>query len=399
MARKQAAKKDVPTVPLPKIFIGSSSEGSRVAQALGVSLDRDRVAQPCHWSNVFDLSSTTVESLEQAAIECPFAVFVLTPDDFVKSRGATKKSPRDNVLWEHGLFCGKNGRDHTFILMPSDVENLKIPSDLLGVTVATYESARLENDITAALSTASFEIGQAIKKAVKIDSPAAASPTLVSPTTSPAEAPPTPSGEIEQAKLRTLATNHVAELLSMLGAGTAGLSMVPSDPAKVRRWAENLLYMARKLFERKWDGAYATWLRPDASRPPELVSYLTEGVADLAGHHTFAAGEGLAGNAWSEGKAAGHSPDHPHEWWTLRKGCENNVYLCAPVGPFSGTGGLLAVGADKGLGVTEDDVAILRMFASLLGFVVQLLPVASDSARTVPMKAIGSASPRDRSGA
>ena len=97
--------------------------------------------------------------------------------------------------------------------------------------------------------------------------------------------------------------------------------------------------MVRDVFRRKRDDAYVTWLRPDTSKPPELVSYAAEGAADLAGHHTFAAGEGLAGNAWSQGKAVGHSPGRPHEWWTVRKGCENNAYLCAPVGPFEGTGG------------------------------------------------------------
>ena len=38
---------------------------------------------------------------------------------------------------------------------------------------------------------------------------------------------------------------------------------------------------------------------------------------------------------------------------------------------------MLSVGSDKGFEVTEDDVAILQMFASLLGFVVHLLPVSS----------------------
>ncbi len=386
--KKAAAKKAAPAARLPKVFIGSSREGLRIAQALGANLEH--VAEPHPWPHIFELSKTTVESLEKAAAECRFAVFVLTPDDDVKSRGAALKAPRDNVLWEHGLFSGENGRDHTFVLMPRDVKNLKMPSDLFGVNVATYDSSRLEDGITAALSTASFHITEAIEAVIKAET---------APTPSPAAPPASPAPAADQSELRTLASRHVAELLSMLNAGTAGLSIVPSDPAKVKRWAENVLYMVRDLFRRKQDDVYATWLRPDTSRPPELVSYAVEGAANLDSHHTFAAGEGLVGNAWSHGKAAGHSPGRSHEWWAVRKGCENNAYLCAPVGPFDGTGGVLGVGSDKGFEVTEDDVAILELFASLLGFVVHLLPVASDGARTVPMKATRSAGPRNRSGA
>jgi predicted nucleotide-binding protein len=380
MAKKKAAKKATPSAPLPKVFIGSSREGIKIAQALGANLEH--VAEPYPWPHIFELSKTTVESLEKAAEDCRFAVFVLTPDDDVKSRSATMKSPRDNVLWEHGLFSGKNGRDHTFILMPRDVKNLKMPSDLFGVNVATYDSSRLEDNITAALSTASFTITQAIEAAIKADAAefAAAAP-LPLPAPAPAAPLSSPASTADQSDLRTLASKHVAELLSMLNAGTAGLSMVPSDPAKVERWADNVLYMVRDVFRRKQDDVYVTWLRPDSSKPPELVSYAAEGAANLDSHHTFAAGEGLAGNAWSQGKAVGHSPGQPHEWWTVRKGCENNAYLCAPVGPFEGTGGLLGVGSDKGFEVTEDDMAILQMFASLLGFVVHLLPVASGSVR------------------
>ncbi len=393
MAKKAAPKKAAPAAPLPRVFIGSSREGIKIAQALGANLER--VAEPYLWPHIFELSKTTVESLEKAAADCRFAVFVLTPDDEITSRGVAMKSARDNLFWEHGLFSGKNGRDRTFIVSPRDVKNLKMPSDLLAVNVATFDSSRLEDNLTAALSTASFQITQAIEAVLKADVAAQAARSSSPP---PATAvPPSPTaGNLE---LRTLATKHVADLLSMLGGGTAGLSMVPSDPAKVKRWADNVLYMVRDVFLKKRDDVYVTWLRPDTSKPPELVSYAAEGAANLDRHHTFTAGEGLAGNAWSQGKAAGHSPNHPHEWWVMRRGCENNAFLCAPVGPFDETGGVLGVGSDKGFEITEDEVAILQMFASLLGFVVQLLPVAASNPGTFPLKAGRSTGPRNRSGA
>ena len=135
---------------------------------------------------------------------------------------------------------------------------------------------------------------------------------------------------------------------------------------------------------------------PDTSKPPELVGYSVEGAANVDSHHTFAAGEGLAGNAWSQGKPAGRSPTIPtNGGWSGR--AARTMRSLRPVGPFDGTGGVLGVGSDKGFEVTNDDVAMVQMFASLLGFVVQLLPVASGNARTVPLKAVRSAGPRNRS--
>ena len=53
--------------------------------------------------------------------------------------------------------------------MPRGVKNFKIPSDLQGITVATYEPERLGDDPRAALQTACYEITRAIENAVKAD--------------------------------------------------------------------------------------------------------------------------------------------------------------------------------------------------------------------------------------
>lgn len=274
-----------------------------------------------------------------------------------------------------------------------------MPSDLSGINVATHDSSRLSSNIGAALSTASFQISEAIEKAVRaeVGTASASAPHPPAPTTLTVASGS--SSASDPLGLSKLATKHVADLLAMLGSGTAGPNMVPSDAAKVKRWAENVVYMAWDVFRQRQDDVYATWLRPDTSKPPELVGYSTEGTVDIKHHHAFAAGEGLAGKSWSLGKAAGHSPGRPHEWWAVRKGCENNSFICAPVGPFEGTGGVLGVGSDKGFRVMDEDVAIVQMFASLLGFVVPLLPVNAGSPATVPMKRPRSAGPRNRSGA
>ncbi|MCT1526048.1 nucleotide-binding protein, partial [Sphingobacterium hotanense] len=55
-----------------------------------------------------------------------------TADDITKSRLETSKSPRDNVIFEYGLFTGGIGSSRTFLVME---EGTKLPSDLNGITL------------------------------------------------------------------------------------------------------------------------------------------------------------------------------------------------------------------------------------------------------------------------
>lgn len=73
------------------------------------------------------------------ARSCDFAVLLMTADDTTASRGRRKASPRDNVVFELGLFMGALGRDRTFVVSPKGVD-LKLPTDLLGVTNVMYEN-------------------------------------------------------------------------------------------------------------------------------------------------------------------------------------------------------------------------------------------------------------------
>jgi len=70
-----------------------------------------------------------------------FAVLVLAPDDLTISRGKRKACPRDNTIFELGLFMGALSRDRTYIISPKSLD-LKIPTDLLGVTPLTYQKHR-----------------------------------------------------------------------------------------------------------------------------------------------------------------------------------------------------------------------------------------------------------------
>ena len=126
----------------PSIFIGSSSgRGRKTAEHINRYLLRLPVV-PRLWSkNVFEASKTTIEDLMQLTSEVDFAVLVLTPDDVTKSRGKKKPSPRDNVIFELGLFMGALDRTRTYMVAPRTA-GLKIPTDLLGVTYLPFSNRR-----------------------------------------------------------------------------------------------------------------------------------------------------------------------------------------------------------------------------------------------------------------
>jgi hypothetical protein len=131
------------------------------ARAVGAKLED--TAEVTVWDEgVFGLGESYLESLTAALSRFDFAVLVLTPDDPVEYRGAAGLAPRDNVLFELGLFMGKLGRGRTFVLHPADPQ-FKIPSDLLGISTTKYYWPREDKNYEAAVGSACHKIREKIR--------------------------------------------------------------------------------------------------------------------------------------------------------------------------------------------------------------------------------------------
>jgi len=145
----------------PRIFVGSSTEGLPVAEALQVGLEYD--AEVTVWSQgVFGLSGGTLETLVETTKTFDFSVFVLTPEDLIEKRGDVQRAARDNVIFELGLFMGSSGRHRTFFVHPR-LADMSLPSDLAGITAATYDPKRSDGDLQAALGPACTKIKRAVR--------------------------------------------------------------------------------------------------------------------------------------------------------------------------------------------------------------------------------------------
>jgi predicted nucleotide-binding protein len=123
----------------PQVFIASSSEGLNFATAIQDLLIQ-KLGQKVDvriWKQEFKISKAFIESLEKETFDNDFAILVLTPDDITTSRKKKNQSPRDNVIFELGLFMGSLGRERCFFVH-NETPDLKLPTDLLGVMGATY---------------------------------------------------------------------------------------------------------------------------------------------------------------------------------------------------------------------------------------------------------------------
>lgn len=123
---------------IPCLFIGSSRENIAIADTVKAALAGHPVNVAVWTTGVFGASSFPLLDLEAQLHECDFALLVANPDDEVKSRGVTKGAPRDNVIFELGLFMGALSHERVFYVHPRGVDN-KIPSDLLGLSPMQYE--------------------------------------------------------------------------------------------------------------------------------------------------------------------------------------------------------------------------------------------------------------------
>jgi predicted nucleotide-binding protein len=129
---------------VPRLFIGCSAESLTVARSIQDGLSHDNLVLTLWTNNVFTASHYPIEDLEQQLVESDFATIVLAPEDNVFSRGIVGMAPRDNVIFELGLFMGALLRNRVLVVSPREAD-LKIPTDLLGLTPLQYPLGRPED--------------------------------------------------------------------------------------------------------------------------------------------------------------------------------------------------------------------------------------------------------------
>lgn len=122
-----------------KIFIGSSKEGLDIAKQVS-----EQISIICGdwltvelWSDggVFQMNKSALDSLINASRRFDYGLLIATRDDRATVRRRKFWIPRDNVMFEMGMFLGSLGLTRAFLL----VENSnKLPTDYNGITVGYF---------------------------------------------------------------------------------------------------------------------------------------------------------------------------------------------------------------------------------------------------------------------
>ncbi len=130
----------------PVAFIGSSGLKYEVVEALADGLLGKLDPHP--WREVFQVGEVTLSGLVREANAADFGIFIFGADDRI---GTAFDVPRDNVVYEAGLFSGILGTDRSLVVHE---EGVKIPSDLEGITVARFARSANPAEIAAAVCPA-----------------------------------------------------------------------------------------------------------------------------------------------------------------------------------------------------------------------------------------------------
>ena len=148
----------------PRIFLGSSGKQVKLLQALTRGLQDVAHVEP--WTTSLTPGTSTLDRLVELAHQVDFAAFVFARDDWTTATdpaaspppGTGQDSPRDNVVFEAGLFGGVLGMRRTFILHS---HGSKLPTDLLGLICIRYDDATTASEMKI--------LNQKLRKAIETE--------------------------------------------------------------------------------------------------------------------------------------------------------------------------------------------------------------------------------------
>jgi Predicted nucleotide-binding protein containing TIR-like domain len=123
-----------------RIFIGSSSEELKLAEFAKQVLEKDFevvIWNDTIWdSSIFKINQNFLNDLLKASLQFDFGILLGTGDDKVEYRGKEMLAPRDNILFELGLFMGRLGISKCAFVVEKE---LKLLTDISGITLSRFE--------------------------------------------------------------------------------------------------------------------------------------------------------------------------------------------------------------------------------------------------------------------
>lgn len=149
------------------VFIGGSTEALWVAKKLEKNLNDTGDFNVITWNkDTFSFNQSFLQALINASLIYDFGIFIASSDDIATIRENILDIPRDNVVFEYGMFLGALGNKRTFLLQEN---TCKLPTDLLGYVTPRYKSDFEPNEWNElALSIAKEMRSQFVKSGIQV---------------------------------------------------------------------------------------------------------------------------------------------------------------------------------------------------------------------------------------
>lgn len=129
-----------------KLFIGSSLEEVTLATRAKDILQNDfdvTIWNDNVWDTaVFKINQNFLSNLLKASLRFDFGILIGSQDDKVEIRGKEVMKPRDNILFELGLFTGRLGTSKCAFVIDKKIDLL---SDFTGISLARYDASDYES--------------------------------------------------------------------------------------------------------------------------------------------------------------------------------------------------------------------------------------------------------------
>lgn len=136
-----------------RIFLISSVESLPIARAIHSALAYDPFDVIPWNEGVFRATQYTLKTLEDEVEKADFAVAIAHADDVIHYKENDWPTPRDNVIFELGLFMGRLGSSRAILFEPRN-NKVRLPSDVAGVTTITYRYTKGDPDFAAHMAPA-----------------------------------------------------------------------------------------------------------------------------------------------------------------------------------------------------------------------------------------------------
>jgi hypothetical protein len=164
----------------PEIFVASSTKSAPVVKELAQALNRDAElnARVTPWNDpdLFKPGDTILGRLMEELPRFDFAIIVFGADDLLE--GGQVAVPRDNVLFELGLFMGHLGPDRVYVLRPVHEEiQVKMLSDFGGLIDIPFVPSDDAQQLAINLERPANRIKDKIRSVLQDSTPKFSQPT------------------------------------------------------------------------------------------------------------------------------------------------------------------------------------------------------------------------------